>query len=261
VKRVALISIVLIAIIFAWVGIYRPPTNHPNAQRVVTVLATPTPVIAKPDPAITLGGLSYAYSYFSAATPSSVSLIPNFTQQKEAKTLSDTNGCRAAINGGFYDKTNKPLGYFYTAAHVYGAQIQSDLVNGFFWADTDGTAVISTDLPISIPYRFALQSGPLLLFDDQPIPLTINNDEHARRMVVAKTMDNQFIFLTVYTKDSVFDGPLLADLPAAVTLVSTKEHLDIADALNLDGGSASSFYTEGTQLSELAPIGSMLCVK
>ena len=80
-------------------------------------------------------------------------------------------------------------------------------------------------------------------------------------MAAAKTMDNELLFLTVYSGDSVFDGPLLADLPLVIEKISDEEKLDIAEAINLDGGSASSFYQGETTISELTPVGSLFCIK
>ncbi|KKW11013.1 MAG: hypothetical protein UY49_C0010G0009, partial [Microgenomates group bacterium GW2011_GWC1_49_7] len=78
-------------------------------------------------------------------------------------------------------------------------------------------------------------------------------------MVAAKTGEG-FLFLTVYKEDSVFEGPLLADLPKVIQKINTEENLGIVDALNLDGGSASAFDNGETSLSELTPVGSLFCV-
>lgn len=232
--------------------------------RATTSTASPLPTITtaiiKTNTSIVVNDDSYEYAYVTVATPSGISLIPNFAARRDAKSLAATNGCTSVINGGFYDTAGKPLGYFFTDTRTYGQQIQNALVNGYFWADSGGDAVISTELQRSISYRFALQTGPLLLFNGQTMTLTIHSDKPARRMVIAKTTDNQFIFLTVYSADSVFNGPLLADLPSAVSQISKQNSLGIADALNLDGGSASAFYSGTTGLAELTPVGSLLCI-
>lgn len=224
-------------------------------------IAAPTPTIAVQHvPSVTINNEQFTYSYFIVQLPSDISLIPNFSRPKDVQTLMTENTCTSAVNGGFYDTAGRPLGYFFSNTRTYSAKIVSSLVNGFFWADDSGTALISTALP-DIPYRFALQTGPMILFNGQTMVLTIQNDEYARRMVAGKTTDNQFVFLTVYSSDSVFSGPMLSQLPALVADISTKENLDIADAVNLDGGSASAFYSSDTRLSELTPVGSIFCVK
>lgn len=207
---------------------------------------------------ISFDGIKYAYAYFIIQNPSNLLLIPNYSHPKDTESLMVDNGCISAINGGFYDKDNKPLGHFQSAGKVISAQIKSDLVNGYVWANASGSAVISSQLP-SADYNFALQTGPMLLFDGKALPLAIHNDTHARRMIAAK--DEKLIFLSIYNEESVYEGPLLADLPLITKSISTKENLNIMDAINLDGGSASAFYNGETKLSEITPVGSLFCVK
>lgn len=258
--RVFFVLIICIAILI-WIALQFSTINlHTEVPKTV-VSQTPARLTVKSYPTISVEDASYTYAVINVATASSITLIPNFIGKHEANALAGENNCRQAINGGFYDASGKPLGFFYTNGRTYGKRIDSDLVNGYFWADTDGVAVISTELPGNISYRFALESGPLLLFNGQTTMLTIQNDEHARRMVAAKTADDHSVFLAVYSHDSVFSGPLLSELPKIVEDVSGKEHLGIADALNLDGGSASAFYNVDTILSELSPVGSIFCIK
>lgn len=224
-------------------------------------VSNPTPATAVEQiSSITVNNEKFAYAYFIAPDSLTISLVPNFSQPKDVQTLMTDNECASAINGGFYDAAGKPLGFFYANTHMYGQKINSSLVNGFFWVETTGTALISTALP-DIHYRFALQTGPVILFNGQMMSLAIQNDEHARRMIVGKTVDNDIVFLSVYSADSVFSGPLLSHVPKLVSDISTKENLSIVDALNLDGGSASAFYSNKTRLSELTPVGSIFCVE
>lgn len=202
----------------------------------------------------------YSYSHITVATTSAMTLIPNFSEKIDTRSLVDANVCSAAINGGFYDTAAKPLGFFFANNRTFGQETHSTLLNGFFWSGTDGIARISTELT-GIPFRFALQTGPLLFWGGKPVPLAIRNDERARRMVVAKSADNHIMFFAVYNGDSVYDGPLLGDLPGIIFDIRTKENLEITEAVNLDGGSASAFYNADTRLSELTPVGSLFCVK
>ncbi len=170
------------------------------------------------------------------------------------------NHCTSIINGGYYDRQNKPLGLFQVGSTIYSQQIKSDLVNGFIWTHASVSAAISIELP-HLPFLFALQTGPILIREGKQLSLTINNDTPARRMVAAINMDKHIIFLTLYNGDSVYEGPLLADLPNIVSKISSKENLGITDAINLDGGSASAFYNADTHISELTPVGSIFCIK
>ena len=260
-KRIILfISITLVFVTFAIMFRYmiaNIPTAVAPQKTTITLPSTPT---IKPEKTVSFNNEQFAYAYFIAQNPANFSLIPNFSSPIDAQTIISENTCSFAINGGFYDKQNKPLGFFQVGSKIYGRQIDSDLVNGFLWADASGTSVISTELP-HIQFQFALQTGPMLLFDSNVLPLAIHNDTHARRMVAAKNMDNRLVFITIYTSESVFEGPLLGDLHGVIQAVSTKEKLNIVDAINLDGGSASAFYNGETSLSELTPIGSLFCLK
>lgn len=213
----------------------------------------------KPPETLEIDGQTYAYDYNIAPSASTVSLIPNFVERKDAKSLADANKCRSYISGGFYDTAGKPLGYFYTDNTQYAPAIPSALVNGYIWADTS-TLSISPSLPDE-SYRFAMQTGPRLISGGQRLPLRIQNDELARRMVAAKTGDGRTVFLAVYMADSVYGGPLLGDLPSVVESISDKEDLGISEAINLDGGSASAFSNGDTRLSELTTVGSLFCVR
>lgn len=232
----------------------------PKTEILSPVGSTAPTAAARQPPSITFNNETFAYAYEKKQPPQTLSLIPNFSNPRDVQTLMSENACTSAINGGFYDTDGKPLGYFFTAKRTYGKKIVSPLINGFFWADTSGTAIISTALP-DIQYRFALQSGPVLMFNGAAMNLTIQNDERARRMIVAKTADNAILFMTLYLADSAFSGPMLSDLPMILRAVSVKENLDIVDALNLDGGSASAFYGRDTRLSELTPAGSIFCLQ
>ncbi len=87
--------------------------------------------------------------------------------------------------------------------------------------------------------------------------IRIQNDELTRRMLVARSGD-QWYFLAITDQDNTFNGPLLSDVPK----ILGKVPIVIDEALNLDGGSASAFYSaHGARLGELTPIGSFFCGK
>lgn len=251
---------VLLVVSAAWVVItsynvyhaYTEPTPSPSTSSIVKDTDQESPVRNLVQ--------GFAYDIIRVATPSSVTLVPNFTQKDDVTSLMDAHGCTQAINGGFYSEDSKPLGYFRTEESRVSSKILSDLFNGFFWIDTEEHPVIASEL-MNEPARIGLQSGPLLLFNSEPLKLAIHNDAGARRMVVAVTTDGNLLFMTLYSKDSVFDGPNLADLPSIVSEVSQKENLHIGEALNLDGGSASSFVSTTVNLSELTPVGSLFCIR
>jgi uncharacterized protein YigE (DUF2233 family) len=258
VKRIILLSTILTVIVVIMFR-YMIPTQKTTPAPHIPDAPTPTLMHNKVK-TVPFGSDQYAYDFFTVTNPATLLLIPNFSHPKDAESLISENHCTAAITGGFYDKQQKPLGYFQTGETIIGTKIDSALVNGFFWADASGSAVISTDLPRT-DFHFALQSGPVLMFDGKVLPLSINNDKPARRMAVARSINNSLIFFTVYTEQSVFDGPLLADFPEIIGVIGRKEKMNILEAINLDGGSASAFYSADTKLPELTPVGSIFCFR
>jgi uncharacterized protein YigE (DUF2233 family) len=216
------------------------------------------PSAAPPPKTITFGGRTYAYASIKTYA-ADISLIPNFTQKTSVESMRDTYQCAQAVNGGFYDTKNTPLGYFLTDSYTH-PQMQSALFNGYFTVSSGNEASITSSLPTH-PLRIGLQSGPLLFMNNQVQSLRIQNDENARRIVAAITDDGGVLFIVLYTAESPFNGPLLADLPSLLSAVNTTELLHIVSALNLDGGSASAFFSPDTTLSELTPSGSVFCIK
>jgi len=201
---------------------------------------------------------TYAYAFFTVSNYTTISLIPNFTEQKSAQVLTDTNACISGINAGFYSKEKTPLGLWNNGTDEKGQALTSLLFNGYYWIDAK-SAYITNTKPTA--YRIAVQTGPLVLFDTKPLPLVIKNDEYARRMVAGVDEKGQTMFLTVFDPDSVYSGPLLAELPEVLQEIEPNLPFLLLHAVNLDGGSASAFISPNRTLSELTPVGSMFCIK
>ncbi len=254
-KKRTLTIFVLVCVVFGAIWWFMRPMG------TIPAFSSPTPTqapVTQKITTVTWDGQTYAYAFFEAADVRRISFIPNFSDKKTTAALVDERNCSLAANGGFYDESGRPLGLFITNNTTLRNQVTNSLINGFFWATSAGNVGISSSLPDG-PFVFALQSGPLLMQNATPLPLRITNDEHARRMIAAKT-SRGLAFIAVYTADSVFGGPRLANVPEILGAIASKEPLDIADAINLDGGSASAFYNGEISLSELTPVGSFFCV-
>lgn len=208
---------------------------------------------------VPVNGQTMGYALIEAGAEQ-VFLIPNFFEQITSEQLMGKHECQAGINGGFYDTANRPLGLFAAGGTTLRGISDRTLINGFFGVTKEGLPFVSDEVPTT-PTRFVLQTGPLFVSDTRPRTLSIRNDEHARRIIAAVTSDKKIIFIALYLPESVFDGPLLADVPKFITAIGQKESLSFTDAVNLDGGSASAFYNQTAALSELTPIGSFFCVK
>ncbi len=189
-----------------------------------------------------------------------VSLLPNFESFKLSSDVLEENTCAFLSSAGFYTKENKPVGYFYAQEKEYRTGHESALFNGYITANKMGIIRITSILPRD-PLVWGLQTGPVLRENGKNSVLRITNDKNARRVFAAVTGDNKLFIAVVFDPRSSFRGPKLVDLPIFVSELEEKTGVAIADAINLDGGSASTFKNEEKYLTELSPVGSFLCIQ
>jgi len=231
--------LILVGIFAAFLYV-RQPTSLP------TPAATQTqPLAISPNAQITLD--ERIYTVYWQEISESLTLVPNFDKQQTSSRIMEE--CTYGANGGFYTPDNKPIGLFIFDGVLLSPATTNATFNGYF-VKTDHFTL--TRQPPTNSAEFAVQSGPYVTA--QSI-LKIKNDTFARRVLVGRS-GSQWRFYAITEKDNVFDGPKLSDLPELLA------KLKIDEALNLDGGSASAFYsTSGVRLGELTPIGSFFCGK
>jgi hypothetical protein len=187
-------------------------------------------------------------------------LIPNFEDKKTAKDVFEENACELLVSGGFYSEDSWPIGYFVFGGEVLSQFSQSKLFDGVLSVNSMGTPRI-TRTPPRDPILVGLQTGPMLQENDTKIELELVRDKPARRMIAAVTGGNELLLMTVYSLESAFSGPMLGQLPEIISKLEEEENLNIADAINLDGGSASAFISDDFSLSEASPVGSFFCAR
>ncbi len=255
--RFLLISVTAFAIATLFFMLREPQTTHQLPLPSVSPTVTPSPRPPRQSMDIEQNGETYRIAWVTT-DPGDLTLIPNFTQKRTAKSLIESKECDAVMSGGFYTKDNQPTGLFITEGTTIRSAITNTLLNGYFVVDTQHRAAAQIYVPAQIP-RIGLQTGPVLLQDGNAMKLTIRDDEFARRVVVATDTKGNVVFLVVYNPDNPYEGPTLADLPGLVAEVN--KQLEITDAINLDGGSASAFIRSDLSLEELTSVGSFFCIK
>ena len=227
----------VILAILAFFGILTVPPQTPKT------LPQQTPVV-KPNAQVSIGDKTYAVYWQKI---SHLTLIANFEKQRTSSLLMEE--CTYGANGGLYTTDDKPIGLFIADGLLLSSAKINATFNGYFVKKNNFAL---TREPPQEPVEFAIQSGPYVTTQTK---LNIRNDTFARRILVGRS-GSEWRFYAVTEKDNTFSGPLLSDLPSFL------EELDIDEALNLDGGSASAFYSEnGIRLGELTPIGSFFCGK
>jgi len=254
-KIIAILFIVFLLMFIAG----RLKTN--NNTKIVGNNVQPSPTVPSTTKAeeIQFNGTAYAYVYFSVSSSEKIELIPNFSEKMTSTDIASKHGCVKGINGGFYDTNSTPLGGFKSQNIIYKQPVHNRLIDGFLWYKNNYASITLSEPPRDA--QFYLQTGPLLMTGGGVTTISIGNDEYRRRTVALLTKDKNLLFLVVYNPESVYEGPLLADLPAIISSINSQTSLRFTEAINLDGGSASSFFSKDKTLQEFTPVGSIFCVK
>lgn len=198
-----------------------------------------------------------AFAWFSVKPNEKMELFSNVDDKLTSHDAKETYSCEKIVNAGFYSKENEHIGLFKNHEGTVSEYQTNSLFNGVFTKDTKGQFAISTDVQSA---DIALQTGPILVQNSEPLELNLKSDKAARRTVAAINSDGDLIFFVFYDSQSVFNGPYLRELPQMVLDASDDFELNIVDAINLDGGSASAFITDNVNLRELSPIGGFFCI-
>ena len=198
--------------------------------------------------------------YVAMVDSKNIFLEPNFERKEVANNLFSEDDCKVLINGGFYSEKHLPIGLFISNYEILGKYQTNNLFNGIFSINDMATPRITEETPKD-PLIYAIQTGPILIANNSISKLSLARDKNARRMVAAVTGKNELYFMAIFDPDNTFYGPRLMDLPTIISEIEDKAQIDFADAINLDGGSASAFYANDIKLSESSPIGSYFCEK
>lgn len=188
-----------------------------------------------------------------------INLYPNFKDRLTAEDAFIKNTCKSLINGGFYDENNNPIGLFISNNEILNTSEENSLFNGYIYKNGNQNVVIS-NLP-SDNSIFSTQTGPLLIFNNIDQKINVSNSKNSRRMIAGILDKGQVIFLSIYNHESVFLGPTIGEINELLGVFEKSTDLDIIHAINLDGGTASAFYTSERSLAELSFIGSYFCIK
>lgn len=198
--------------------------------------------------------------WFEVPNPNEIFLFSNLDEKKTAKALMQEKGCKNIVSGGFYTKEGEHIGLFVTEGEMLKKWAKNALFNGVFGIDSEGVVFVSEDMTQK-DFRFAVQAGPILIKNNSAQSLKLKNDQRERRIVVGTSEEGKAIFLVLFNPKSLFIGPNLAGLPSVLKMFEEKSGIKFKDALNLDGGTASAFYSQEISLAELSPIGSFFCIK
>lgn len=199
----------------------------------------------------------YNFDYL-VVSPDRVFLYSNL-DGLSGKELKSKYDCVYLVSGGFYNLDFKPIGLLLSENEELSSWQKNRLLNGIFSINKLGTPRITRFVPQD-PLRLALQAGPLVFENGTRVSLK-SSVAFERRVVVGVTGDNNPVFLVFWSENNSFGGPALEELPYLIEAANESFDLNIADALNLDGGTASIFYGESVNLTEANKVGSFFCVR
>lgn len=198
------------------------------------------------------------YSWFFINKIDSLKLIPNFNEKISSKEVIANNNCQFLSNASFYSQDNKPLGLFITNGNTLANFQTNSLFDGILSINDMATPRITRDIPQD-HLNIAIQTGPIIKENNTFQTLQIQNDTESRRVIAAVTGGNKLYFVVIYDTESEYLGPMLSDLPGALKNFELKANISFADAINLDGGAASTFNSPSIKLSEINPVGAFFC--
>ncbi len=183
----------------------------------------------------------------------SIQLIANYSEKKTGQEIQIAYSCDYLVNGGFYTKEETPVAYIKADNQELGRVKDSLLFDGFLSVNKIGTPRITRTLPTDTLVN-ALQTGPILVENGKQISLSIKNDKEARRVFSLISGENEVMF-------GIVQSSTLENLPSVVFNWAKENSIHIADAINLDGGSASTYRGANGVFPEISPIGSAFCIK
>ncbi len=232
-------------------------------KEIVTPVNSPSPTsIEQPQsPMLTVDDNGHTIAYvIQLSPPKNVSLYSNLDTATASSLAREKHSCRSLVNAGFYTKEMTHLGRFSGTDGEYSGAIESTLLDGFLSIDSTYRARIGFDEP-NAGNQIVLQSGPIIRQNGSIRPLRLIEDKFARRIIAGVTNSGELLFMALYFPDQEYSGPLLARVPSILEKIAQKERLEIIDAINLDGGSASAFIQDTVALTELNPVGGFFCIR
>ncbi|PRD51428.1 phosphodiester glycosidase family protein [Sphingobacterium gobiense] len=167
------------------------------------------------------------------------------SELKPTSQLALEHRALVAVNGGFFDMKNGGATDFIQVDNkvVNRTRKKSDRGNALFLLSRKEIKIkASTDTLYGAErYPNVLLSGPLLVADGNPYPLTKNafNDNRHPRTAIALTGDGKLLLFVVDGRNKSAHGMNLYELSSILQWLGAK------DAMNLDGGGSSTLYVKG----------------
>ena len=202
---------------------------------------------------------SYKTTWIIVRDTDKIELYSNLEEDLSSNDALSKHSCNYLVSGSFYTEEDTHIGLFVTNfVKLSGAQ-ENATFNGYFYINEENKSFITYTTPQNP--KIAVQSGPILIRDEDALTITLERDENARRIIAAVTKKGEVVFITIYDKSNTLLGPKLTEVPSILSELQKNTALEMKDAINLDGGSHSVFITNLIKLTEISTIGSYFCIK
>lgn len=159
-------------------------------------------------------------------------------QAADVRSMTKSVSGIAGINANFFDENGHALGLIISQGKVeQPLQRGGKLLSGVFYLRASSPAIVHRDKFSASNVDLAIQAGPRLVEDGAAIPIASSRDESSRRSGIAILKNGDIIIFATLLR---FPGATLRDIQQMLL----DPTLNVASALNLDGGGSSQLFME-----------------
>ena len=142
----------------------------------------------------------FEYAFFDTGKYDESNLIYNYEAKTAGRDLVANSECKAAINGGFYDTANRPLGLVIVDGKQFFQNRPNKVFDGYVYKDRTGRMGIA-ERPIYANMEDVVQTGPMLMRDGVTVDLALTENT-GRRMVAVGLANDGLMFLAIFGRQS-----------------------------------------------------------
>jgi uncharacterized protein YigE (DUF2233 family) len=186
-------------------------------------------------------------------------VLDNADNAQRLNQVMEQHRCLAGVNGGYFQPNTTPLGLMISRGRKMQAFHRSRLLSGVVTVqDNQVTLLRTAEFSAAMNPSEALQAGPFLIDQGQPVS-GLHNNKRARRTMILADQSGHYGLAVAQTPVTLAE---LADVLATPGVV---HEFSLHRALNLDGGSSSALWVRTSEgnlyVSEFKRVRNFLCVQ
>lgn len=185
-------------------------------------------------------------------------MIENFEEKLSTLEVNTDNSCDVITNAGFFNNERNPIGLITIEGETRSLYESNTIFNAFICYMGADNWLINTSNKDQLLCKFIFQSGPLLVYQFEDQDLSSNTSDGRRLVFILDEKDTLYI-LMAYDSNDYFNGPDFSTMLKILSYLEGSQGIKIKNAINLDGGTASSYIDNNYEINELIPPGAFLC--